>query len=140
MSRHDRLKKLEANRPAPRPTEAAAPAHEDDLYFYFEQHRRALEGRPLLDPFPYSVEDQRRAAEDMLNDTIPFFASTLGWSTPQGQELLDHWRLEALQTLEDYNAGRLEATDSTKLMIEHEFGGTLPEPANDTHDREDHEE
>lgn len=44
MSRHDRLKKLEANRPAPRPTEAAAPAHEDDLYFYFEQHRRALEG------------------------------------------------------------------------------------------------
>ena len=131
MSLRDRLARLEKNRPAPRPTEAAAPDREDDLYFHLEQHRRAVEGRPLLDPFVYSVEDQRRTAEDTLNDTIPFFASTLGWSTPQGQELLDHWRLEALKTLEDYNAGRLEETDSTQLMIEHDFGGTLPDPAND---------
>ena len=138
MSRHDRLKKLEANRPAPRPTEAAAPAHEDDLYFYFEQHRRALEGRPLLDPFPYSVEDQRRAAEKTLSDTLPWLENSFSWSTPQGQELIEHWRAEAEQVIEDFHAGRLEETDSTQRMIERDFGGTLPEPTNGNHgNRED---
>ena len=137
MSLSDRLARLEANRPAPRPDASSAPVREDDLFFHTEQWRRAVEGRELLPAFVYSALDQKRAAEETLSDTIPWLENTPGWSGAEGQELIEHWRAEAEQTIEDYHAGRLEETDSTRMMIEHDFGGTLPKPANDTHDRED---
>ena len=141
MSLRDRLARLEANRPAPRTTEADAPVYEkDDLFFHQEQWRRAVEGRELLPAFVHTVEDQKRDAEKTLSDTIPWLESTPGWSGAEGQELIRHWRAEAEQTIEDYHAGRLEETDSTQMMIERDFGGTLPKPANDTHDREDNEQ
>ncbi len=139
MSLKDRLARLEANRPVPRSGVPTAPAREDDFFFHMEQRRRAVDGQELLPAFVYSVEDQKRAAEETLSDTIPWLESTPSWSTPEAQEIIEHWRAEAEQTIEDYHAGRLEETDSTRMMIEHEFGGTLPKPANDTHDREDDE-
>ncbi len=144
MTLRDRLARLEANRPVPPPRSGvpgAGPVYEKgDFFFHMEQWRRAVDGRELLPAFVYSVEDQKRAAEETLSDTIPWLESTPSWSTPKGQELIEHWRAEVEQTIEDYHAGRLEETDSTRMMIEHDFGGTLPEPANDTHDREDDEE
>ena len=143
MSLRDRLARLEANRPVPRSgvPDRAGPVYEkDDLFFHTEQWRRAVDGRELLPAFVHTVEDQKRAAEETLSDTIPWLESTPSWSTPEAQELIEHWRAEAEQTIEDYHAGRLEETDSTQMMIERDFGGTLPEPTNDTPDREDNEE
>jgi hypothetical protein len=137
VSIRDRLKKLEKNRPDPRPTETTAPARKDDLFFHMEQHRRAVEGRELLPAFVYSVEDQKAAALETLHDTIPLFSNTPGWSTPQGQELLAHWQAEAEQTIAAYHAGILEETDSTQMMILHDFGGALPDPTNDKPRQED---
>ena len=138
MSIRDRLARLEKNRPAPRPTEAAAPVHEDDIFFYKEQWSRAVHGQELLPAFVYSPEDQKLAAEKTLSDTIPWLENSFSWSTPQGQELIEYWRAEAEQVIEDFHAGRLEETDSTQRMIERDFGGTLPEPTNGNHgNRED---
>ena len=143
MSLRDRLARLEKNRPVPRSRvpDRAGPVYEkDDLFFHQEQWRRAVEGRELLPTFVHTVEDQKCDAEKTLSDTIPWLESTPGWSGAEGQDLIEHWRAEAEQTIEDYHAGRLEETDSTRMMIERDFGGTLPKPANDTHDREDNEE
>ena len=71
MSLRDRLKRLEKNRPAPRPSEATDPEPEQegfDLYWLIDQERKRAQGlEPEVKPYPPAA--RRRDQIESLSTT-----------------------------------------------------------------------
>ena len=117
MSIRDRLKKLEKNRPAPRPSEATDPEPEQegfDLYWLIDQERKRAQG---LEPdvLPYPPEARRRDELRSLETTAWYRERWLATGTDCPNELAfaDEMERDALAELARIDSGFYSADSTT---------------------------